>query len=143
MGEEQVARVRAAMKRQIVHAVLGNDRVARVHGLQVTDLQALHLMVLREDVRTPRRLCAATGMPPSTVTKLLDRLEKSGYIVRMADPIDRRRTLIELVPSAIEPLWTLYGNTDERFDELSMRFTPEELEIVTRYLDAVSDFYME
>ena len=141
MNEDRVAQVRAAMKRQIVHAVLGNDRVAREHGLQVTDLQTLHLMVLRDDVRTPRQISATTGIPPSTVTKLLDRLEEAGYITRSPDPADRRRTVIALVPSAIEPLWALYGRTDDQFDELSRRFTSEELAVVVRYLDAVSEFY--
>lgn len=141
MGDEQVARVRAAMQRQLVHAVLDNERVAREHGLLVTDLQALHLLVLREDVRTPSQISTATGMPASTVTKLVDRLESAGFVRRTANPSDRRRTALELVPSAITPLRTLYERADEQFDALSQKFTQVELDTVARYLDAVSDFY--
>src|SRR5699024_8339236 len=100
MTDELVARVRAAMQRQLVHAVLDNERVAREHGLLVTDLQALHLLVLRDDVRTPSQISAATGMPASTVTKLVDRLEAAGFVRRSSDPSDRRRTVLDLVPDA-------------------------------------------
>lgn len=141
MSNEQIAEVRAAMQRQLVHAVLDNERVAREHGLLVTDLQTLHLLVLRDDVRTPSQISAATGMPASTVTKLVDRLESAGFVRRSSDPDDRRRTVLELVSDAIAPLRTLYQRADKEFDDLSRRFTPDELDIVVRYLDAVSSFY--
>ena len=141
MTEDQVALVRAAMQRQLVHAVLSNDQVARDHGLLVTDLQVLHLLVLRDDVRTPRQISAVTGTPASTVTKLIDRLETAGYVRRTSDPADRRRTVLELVSEAIAPLHALYGRSGEQFDAMSRQFTSAELEIITRYLDVVTDFY--
>ncbi|MDN5716768.1 MAG: MarR family transcriptional regulator [Brevibacterium aurantiacum] len=143
MADEPVAQVRAAMQRHLVHAILDNDHVARAHGLQVTDLQTLHLMVLRDDVRTPRQISTTTGMPASSVTKLVDRLEAAGYIKRTPDPTDRRRTLLELVPGAIEPLRTFYVRADQAFDGLSKKFSASELEVVARYLDAVSDLYAQ
>lgn len=60
---------------------------------------------------------------------------------RTSDPSDRPRTVMDLVSDAIAPLRTLYQRADEQFDDLSRQFTPEELDIVVRYLDAVSDFY--
>lgn len=141
MTEDVVTKVRAAMQRQLVHAILSNERVAREHGLLVTDLQTLHLLVLREDVRTPRQISRTTGMPASTVTKLIDRLEAAGYIRRTSDAEDRRRTVIELRPDAIAPLQTLYGRADDQFDGMSRQFSSDELEIVARYLAAASDFY--
>ncbi|MBB2955974.1 MarR family winged helix-turn-helix transcriptional regulator [Pseudoclavibacter helvolus] len=142
MKEDLVGQARGALQRQLVHAILGNELVARQHGLRVTDLQTLHLMVLRDDVRTPRQISDTTGMPTSTVTKLLDRLEQAGYVRRAPDPTDRRKTRIELVAETIAPLRTLYGNTDAEFDALSRQFTSDELSVVVRYLEAVSDFYV-
>ncbi|MGP6175124.1 MarR family winged helix-turn-helix transcriptional regulator [Corynebacterium sp. A21] len=142
MGDsELVARVRIALQRQLVDAVLGNEMVARQHGLLVTDLQTLHLLVLREDVRTPRQISATTGMPASTVTKLVDRLEAAGYLRRTADPNDRRRTILELVPEKIEPLRHLYGRSDDEFDALTRTFNHSELETIISYLESVSAFY--
>lgn len=142
MKEDLVGQARGALQRQLVHAILGNELVARQHGLRVTDLQTLHLMVLRDDVRTPRQISDTTGMPTSTVTKLLDRLEQAGYVRRAPDPTDRRKTRIKLVAETIAPLRTLYGNTDAEFDALSRQFTSDELSVVVRYLEAVSDFYV-
>lgn len=141
MGNDPVIRVRQALQRQLVAAVLGNEKVARAHGLLVTDLQTLHLLVLRDDVRTPRQISDTTGMPTSTVTKLIDRLETAGYVRRTPNPSDRRKTVLELVPDRIAPLRVLYGKTDQEFDALSSQFSPDELDTVVRYLDAVSDFY--
>lgn len=140
-SNDLVGQVRAALQRQLVDAVLGNERVARQHGLLVTDLQTLHLLVLRKGVRTPRQISETTGMPTSTVTKLVDRLEASGYVRRTADANDRRKTLIELVPEKIAPLQVLYGRTDEEFDAFTGTFDRRELAIIIRYLEGVSDFY--
>lgn len=123
------------------HVILGNELVARQHGLRVTDLQALHLMVLRDDIRTPRQISTVTGMPTSTVTKLIDRLEQAGYVRRAPDATDRRKTRIELINAAIAPLQTLYGTLDTEFDAVSHQFSTAELDTVARYLDAVSEFY--
>lgn len=141
MLDKPVARVRRALQRQLVTAILSNEQVARAHGLLVTDLQTLHLLVLREDVRTPRQISQVTGTPTSTVTKLVDRLETAGYLRRTTDPTDRRKAVLELVPEKIASLRILYGKTDEEFDALSATFSADELETVTRYLEAVSDFY--
>lgn len=141
MNTNHAAEVRAALQQQLVLAILSNERIARQHGLLVTDLQTLHLLVLRDDVRTPRQIADMTGMPTSTVTKLIDRLETAGYLCRTADPHDRRKTLLKIVPERLAPLTALYGRADEAFDALSERFTPEELSIVIRYLNVVSEFY--
>lgn len=141
MHDDSVTRVRGALQRQIVHAILGNELVARQHGLRVTDLQALHLMVLRDDILTPRQISTVTGMPTSTVTKLIDRLEQAGYVRRAPDATDRRKTRIELINAAIAPLQTLYGTLDTEFDAVSHQFSTAELDTVARYLDAVSEFY--
>lgn len=141
MKPSPVLRVRQALQRQLVAAILGNERVARQHGLLVTDFQILHLLTLRDDIRTPRGISDATGMPTSTVTKLVDRLEAGGFVKRSPDPIDRRRVILDLDDEAIAPLKVMYGHTDEEFDSLSETFSVEELEIVARYLEGVSEFY--
>jgi DNA-binding MarR family transcriptional regulator len=50
-------------------------------------------------VRTVGELAAATGTKPSTLTSVLDRLERDGHLERDVDRGDRRRVLITLTPS--------------------------------------------
>ena len=49
--------------------------------------------------RTVGALATATATRPSTLTSLLDRLTKRGYIMREQDPADRRSFLISLTPA--------------------------------------------
>lgn len=84
MSSRNSIRIQKALQGALVNAVLGNERIAREFDLLVTDLQTLHLLVLREDVRTPKQLSEATGLPTSTVTRVLDRLEEAGYVAARA-----------------------------------------------------------
>lgn len=49
--------------------------------------------------RTVSQLGAAVGSRPTTLTSVLDRLERRGHITRGNRPGDRRAVLIELTPS--------------------------------------------
>jgi MarR family transcriptional regulator, organic hydroperoxide resistance regulator len=49
--------------------------------------------------RTVSELGAAVGTRPTTLTSVLDRLERRGHITRGTRPGDRRAVLIELTPS--------------------------------------------
>ncbi|MGJ6966014.1 MarR family winged helix-turn-helix transcriptional regulator [Streptosporangium sp. G11] len=49
--------------------------------------------------RTVSELGAAVGARPTTLTSVLDRLERRGHITRGTRPGDRRAVLVELTPS--------------------------------------------
>jgi DNA-binding MarR family transcriptional regulator len=51
--------------------------------------------------RTVGALATATGTRPSTLTSLLDRLTRRGYIVRQTDPADRRSFVVRLTPDGL------------------------------------------
>jgi DNA-binding MarR family transcriptional regulator len=52
--------------------------------------------------RTVSQLGAAVGVKPTTLTSVLDRLERRGHVVRGARAGDRRSVLIELTDSGRE-----------------------------------------
>lgn len=135
-------RIRVALQEQLITAILGNERVARQYGLLVTDLQTLHLLVMRPDIRSPHQISRITTMPTSTVTKLLDRLENAGYVRRKPDPADRRRTQIELIDEAIEPLHNFYGKNTDRFKEFNKEFSADDLKIVATYLEMITESHL-
>ena len=49
--------------------------------------------------RTVGALATATATRPSTLTSLLDRLTRRGFIVRESDPADRRSFVIRMTPA--------------------------------------------
>jgi DNA-binding MarR family transcriptional regulator len=56
-------------------------------------------------------LIQGLGVDPSTVTKMLSRLERAGHVTRTTDPADRRAMLVEATPASralrpeIEDAW--------------------------------------
>jgi DNA-binding MarR family transcriptional regulator len=141
MSSSSSSRIQRAFQSALVNAVLTNERIAREFGLSITDLQTLHLLVLREDVRTPKQLSQTTGLPSSTVTRVLDRLEDSGYLRRRHDTTDRRQINIELVIDAIEPIIGRYGQYADTLEQINIQFSEEELDTVAHYLEQTSDTF--
>ncbi|MEX6509242.1 MarR family winged helix-turn-helix transcriptional regulator [Jiella sp. M17.18] len=46
-------------------------------------------------------VAAETDVKPSTVSKMTDRLERDGYVVRVASNLDSRLTLLALTPAGV------------------------------------------
>jgi MarR family transcriptional regulator, organic hydroperoxide resistance regulator len=73
---------------------------AELVGLDLTASEINALANLADgQARTVSQLGAAVGARPTTLTSILDRLERRGHITRGTRPADRRSVLIELSPS--------------------------------------------
>jgi MarR family transcriptional regulator, organic hydroperoxide resistance regulator len=68
---------------------------AELADLRLTPGEVNALAALAGGPQTARALADATAQPPSTLTGVLDRLERRGLVVRRPNPGDRRSTLIE------------------------------------------------
>jgi DNA-binding MarR family transcriptional regulator len=68
--------------------------------LPAADINALANLAGGEG-RTVGALAAATATRPSTLTSLLDRLTRRGYLERQSDPADRRSFVIVLTPDGL------------------------------------------
>lgn len=74
-------------------------------GVTVTPAQAAILFLLREkDGQSMSELSQVLSMDNSTVTGLVDRLQKSGLVTRRANPDDRRVSLIRITPQGVEEI---------------------------------------
>lgn len=71
---------------------------AELADLRLTAAEINALAALTEGPRTARALADATAQRPSTLTGVLDRLERRGLVARRPNPADRRSLLI--VPTA-------------------------------------------
>ncbi|MEU6403678.1 MarR family winged helix-turn-helix transcriptional regulator [Streptomyces sp. NPDC046985] len=96
------AKPSAALDGPVSHAI---SRVSRLHriaaGRVLRDLglhpgQEFVMMHLWDNGAVRQsELIKAVGLDPSTVTKMLQRLEHSGHVARRPDPADRRASLVE------------------------------------------------
>lgn len=74
-------------------------------GVTVTPAQAAILFLLREkDGQSMSELSQVLSMDNSTVTGLVDRLQRSGLVTRRANPDDRRISLIRITPQGMEEI---------------------------------------
>ncbi|QIS16391.1 MarR family winged helix-turn-helix transcriptional regulator [Nocardia arthritidis] len=80
------------------HATM-QELSAAVVDLDVTDSEANALANLTDGGRTVSELGAGIGIRPTTLTGVLDRLERKGLITRGIRRGDRRAVLIELTPA--------------------------------------------
>ncbi|MBM7503262.1 MarR family winged helix-turn-helix transcriptional regulator [Agromyces aurantiacus] len=141
---EVTERIMGLLQLVIASSVMTNERIARSIGLNVVDLQALGFIARHGAPMTAGEISRVTELPTSTTTRVLDRLEKQGLIVRSADPADRRRVVVQLRPGALpgtgrggegDP----YAGIVDGMARVHERFTVDELEVVARYLDAIKD----
>jgi len=54
-------------------------------------------------------LSRGLSIAPSTTTRLVEQMEKQGWVTRSADRSDRRRVMIHLLPAGEERAWALQG----------------------------------
>jgi DNA-binding MarR family transcriptional regulator len=78
-----------------VHALAA--QVANL-GLTPAEINALANLT-NSGPRTVSELGQLIGSPPTTVTSVLDRLERRGHVSRNRHPTDRRALVVELTPS--------------------------------------------
>jgi DNA-binding MarR family transcriptional regulator len=89
-----------------------DQAVAERLGLSRTDLRCLDLVLELTTAgtpATPRRLAEAAGLTPSTVTSVLDRLERAGYLRRSREQANRRQVLLQLTARFAEVAQEIFG----------------------------------
>lgn len=103
--------------------------VARRHGLSHA---ALNAMAVIEGSRGPvpaGTVGTSMHITSGTMTSVLDTLERNGYIVRSADPDDRRRVLVDITPAAQELLDLLLPEVVLTATKVLEGFDEEELTV--------------
>lgn len=105
-----------AIRRIIQSIDLHSKHLAKQFGLT-----GPQLIIMREisqfDEITASDISRAISLSQATVTGVLDRLEKRGYVVRRRSKLDRRRTLVETTPAGNHILATAPPLMQESFTE--------------------------
>ena len=109
------------------------------HGLTISDSEVL-LRLARAPERRMRRvdLAARVFLTPSGITRLLDGLERCGYVSRLACPTDRRVTWAVLTDEGLakveEASRSHFAQIEALFGD---RLDTEQLETLTALLSCV------
>ncbi|HEV7743033.1 MAG TPA: MarR family transcriptional regulator [Pseudolysinimonas sp.] len=130
-------RISSAMRRVIADAVLTNERIARGIGLNVVDLQTFGILLDAGRPLTAGEISARTELPTSTTTRVIDRLEKGGFVRRASDPADRRKVVIEPIHERLASFQDAYAGILEDLARLNEGFSAAELDTIARYLETM------
>ena len=115
--------------------------VARLLGINETDLRCLEILMQEEQEATPRLLADRLGLTTGSVTTMLDRLQKIGYITRSPHPSDRRRVIVRATETATRRAWEFMEPLmAEGQQHLLSRYTAEQLGLITDFLTRAREF---
>jgi DNA-binding MarR family transcriptional regulator len=120
-------------------AIVGklNAELVADHGLTINDFEVLlHLSGGPEPAMRRVDLASSVLLTPSGITRLLDGLERAGFVTREACPTDRRVVYAKLTPEGDEKLQaartTHLAGVHRLFVE---RFSPDELASLAELLE--------
>lgn len=115
------------------HSALFSQAVAERVGITATELETLELFNLYGSM-SPGRLAELTGLTTGGVTRLIDRLERGGFVAREPDPEDRRRVVLRpLGPATEERIYPFFAAFAERMHDLWSTYPEEYLDIFLDY----------
>ena len=126
-----------------VHQVAGRVFARKLKDRGITDMSPARgriLFVLWEKDGIPvQELAARTGLEPSTLTRMLDRLEQSGHIRREVWAGDRRKVLIHLT-GPHQDVRPVYDEVSADMTRLFYRgFGPSEVAFFESCLERILD----
>lgn len=119
-----------------------SDASQRYMKLGPTDMKALHFLIVARNtttVATPGAIAQHLEISTASTTKLLDRLEAGGHIVRAPHPSDRRALAITITDPTYEAAVETVGRQQAKRFHAAARLTWEEREVVIRFLNDMTN----
>lgn len=112
---------------------LFDERVSEFLGINRTDGRCLDI-IGRHGKVSAGQLSIEAGLTTGAVTAVIDRLEASGYVQRLRDPLDRRKIWVECTPHTNELTETIFGVYDMLGPIMMGRFSAEQLAGILAFL---------
>jgi len=136
-------RARRRLTNQIKDALRGlsnqlsllNRQVGLRADLKDVDLECLELLN-RDGPLSPKVLAGRAGLHPATLTGILDRLQRAGWVVRERDPdaSDRRAVTVRPLRDRAGEIFRLYSGMNTSMDEICAGYTDDQLELIADFL---------
>jgi DNA-binding MarR family transcriptional regulator len=124
-----ITAVKEALRELNSQLSLLNHHVGDRLDLKDVDLECLDAIAGHGPL-TPSALARRAGLHPATITGILDRLERAGWVARDRDPSDRRAILIRPCATVAPSCFRLYAGMNRSMDERCEGYSDEELELL-------------
>jgi DNA-binding MarR family transcriptional regulator len=137
--KELIDELHHSVQRSGTLTVLHTNAIADKIGLSATEFEAVDIISNHQPV-SAGQLATFCGLTTGAITGLVDRLERGGFVKRKSDPQDRRRVLVEQVPTPeIEhKVRALYKPISDTYNSLVEKYSVEQLEFLLEYTETLN-----
>jgi DNA-binding MarR family transcriptional regulator len=125
--------IKESLRELSIQLSLLNHHVGAHLDLKDVDLDCLEL-INRHGPLSPSALARRAGLHPATMTGILDRLERGGWVARERDPSDRRAVAVRAVRDRNAELFGLYSGMNTSMDQICAGYDDTELELLADFL---------
>jgi DNA-binding MarR family transcriptional regulator len=125
-------------RRLSAQTIFLHQAIADHLGLNVTDHKCLDIL-WQGGPMTAGALAEASGLTTGAITGVVDRLERKGFVRRAADPADRRKTVVEIVPEEVAALAGLFSELGKRTERLLSEYDADERQVIEDFIARTAD----
>jgi DNA-binding MarR family transcriptional regulator len=142
MNRDNIDAILRSLRRVNLQGSLFGQTVAIRFGLSESDIETLEALI-EMGASTAGRLADITGLTSGAVTRVIDRLEQSGYVRRVPDPADRRRVIVEVVPEKVAAIQSTLNRVGAASAEEISKYSDAQLTLITDFLSRMEQITRE
>ncbi|MFJ7995217.1 MarR family winged helix-turn-helix transcriptional regulator [Peribacillus frigoritolerans] len=125
------------LQRYGMRSVLFQQNMAQKIGVSHTDLKSAEILNETGPI-TAGELSKITGLSTGSVTALINRLEKSGYVKRGRDQLDGRKVMIMPIPERQKQIKSHYQSLSMATKELCSAYNEQELILINQFVEEIT-----
>jgi DNA-binding MarR family transcriptional regulator len=130
----RIAKAKQSLRELRIELAVLNYRVGSRVEVKDVDFNCLD-MIMRHGPIGPSALARRIGVHLATMTGILDRLERGGWIVRDRVENDRRAVRVRGVADKQRDIIGLYDGMNRSLDEILDHYSDDEIDLIIDFLD--------
>jgi DNA-binding MarR family transcriptional regulator len=125
-----------AQRELTAQIVMFNQAVAERAGLNATETQCLNLISVNAGAPLAAgQLAEMIGLSTGAMTRLIDRLERAGYVRRVKSPTDRRTVIVEPRPEQASKVSQFYASTRDSWNAAMANYDDSQIAFLVEYIE--------
>lgn len=124
----------------LVALLVHNEAVAARLGLQSADLAAAILLESRGPMPVGA-IAEELGLPSASATRVVDRLQKAGYVRRVRSEQDRRAVFVELLPEGLTDYHAAAEVSRRHLTEVASHYQLDQVMVMLDMYRRTTDAY--
>jgi DNA-binding MarR family transcriptional regulator len=134
----RIAQAKLGLRELRIELAVLNHRVGSRIELKDVDFDCLDVITQHGPI-TPSALARRIGVHLATMTGILDRLERGGWITRDRVETDRRAVLVRGVPDKQRDIFRLYEPMNKSLDEILETYSDDQIELIADFLSRCTE----